>query len=98
MTQLQTPEVSREEDWVQFSCLAYAQLWAARSLAHLLPMPWQRYLPELKRAQNSPAMVQRDFCRIIQEIGTPASSVKPRGNSPGRREGFSVDPRPRRPI
>ena len=98
MTQLQTPEVSTEERWVQFSSLAYAQLWVARSLAHLLPNPWQRYLPALKKAQTSPSLVQRDFPRIIREIGTPAAPVKPRGKSPGRREGFTLDPRPRRPV
>ena len=98
MTQLQTPDVATEENWVQFSILAYAQLWAARWLAQLLPMPWQRYLPTFKQVQNSPSMVQRDFSRIMREIGTAASSAKPRGNSPGRPRGFTLEPRPRRPV
>ena len=98
MTQLQTPDVTTSERWVQLCVLAYAQLWSARWLTHSLPRPWQRYLPAIQQGQNSPSMVQRDFSRIIQHIGTPAASVKPRGKSPGRPKGFTLDPRPRRPI
>ncbi|WP_156820031.1 hypothetical protein [Synechococcus sp. PCC 7336] len=29
MNQLQTPDVQQEENWVQFSWLAYVQLWVA---------------------------------------------------------------------
>ena len=98
MSQMQTPEVTQEESWVQFSWLAYVQLWAARLLANLLPQPWQQYLPANKQQQITPSMVQRDFARIIRQIGTPASEVKPRGKSPGRPFGTALDPRPRRPI
>jgi hypothetical protein len=98
MTQLQTPEVTQEENWVQFSWLAYVQLWMARLLTNRLPRPWQRYLPAYQQHQITPSMVQRDFARITQQIGTPAEAVKPRGNSPGRPVGTTLDPRPRRPI
>lgn len=98
MTQLQTPDVTTEERWVQFSGLASAQLWAARTLVHSLPRPWQQYLPAYRQGLNSPSIVQRDFSRIIRSIGTPAQSVKPRGKSPGRRQGFTLNPRPKRPI
>lgn len=98
MSQLQTPEVTHEENWVQFSWLAYVQLWVARLLANLLPQPWQRYLPAHKQRQITPSMVQRDFARIIRQIGTPAAEVKPRGKSPGRPLGTTLDPRPRRPL
>jgi hypothetical protein len=98
MSQLQTPELTQEESWVQFSWLAYVQLWVARLLANLLPQPWQQYLSANKQRQITPSMVQRDFARIIQQIGTPAAEVKPRGKSPGRPLGTTLDPRPRRPI
>jgi hypothetical protein len=98
MSHLQTPEVTQEENWVQFSWLAYVQLWVARLLANLLPQPWQQYLPANKQRQITPSMVQRDFARIIRQIGTPAAEVKPRGKSPGRPLGTTLDPRPRRPI
>jgi hypothetical protein len=98
MAQLQTPEVRKEENWVQFSWLAYVQLWVVRLLANWLPQPWQRHLPTYKQRQITPSIVQRDFARIIRQIGTPAAEVKPRGKSPGRPLGTKLDPRPRRPI
>jgi hypothetical protein len=98
MTQLQTPGVTQEENWVQFSWLAYVQLWVARLLANLLPQPWQRSLPTYKQGQITPSALQRDFTRIIRQVGTPAAEGKPRGKSPGRPLGTTLDPRPRRPI
>ena len=98
MNQFQTPDVKQEENWVQFSWLAYVQLWVAHLLAHLLPHPWQQYLPSFKQGHITPSVVQRDFTRIIHQIGTPAADVKPRGKSPGRTVGTTLTPRPRRPI
>ncbi len=53
---------------------------------------WPMLCPDLGNANlsvmklrlNSPTLVQRDFARIIQELGTPAQQPKPRGHSPGR--------------
>ncbi|MEM9447011.1 MAG: NF041680 family putative transposase [Cyanobacteria bacterium P01_E01_bin.6] len=98
MNDLQTPDVTQEEAWVQFSWLAYVQLWMARLLAQGLPQPWQRFLPDYTQHHCTPAMVQRDFTRIIRQIGTPAAESKPRGKSPGRTAGTTLSHRPRRPI
>lgn len=98
MAQFQTPQVIQEETWVQFSWLAYVQLWVARLLTQRLPQPWHRFLPTYKQQHITPSMVQRDFSRIIQQIGTPAAEAKPRGKSPGRSAGTTLVPRPRRPI
>ncbi len=98
LDQFQTPDVKQEENWVQFAWLAYVQLWVARWLAHLLPHPWQQYLPSVKQGQITPSTVQRDFTRLIRQIGTPAPEVKPRGKSPGRPVGTTLAPRPRRPT
>ncbi len=89
MTAYQTPEVQHEENWWQLCQLAYVQLWLARSLAEAMPRPWERYLPQFQAESQefAPSMVQRDFGRIIQEIGTPAKAPKPRGKSPGRVKG-----------
>lgn len=46
----------------------------------------------------SPSDVQRDFGRIIRQIGTPARPPKPRGKAPGRRAGERVVLRVRVPI
>ncbi len=71
----------------------------ACSLALRWPNPWERYLPVVKEAhETSPILVQRDFGRIIQEIGTPAAPPKPWNNSPGRVKGTKLPPRSRHPV
>ena len=86
------------ENWMQIVALVYMQLWLARDLAEALPRPWERYLPETKRETASPSTVQRDFGRIIRQIGTPAEAPKPRGKSPGRAKGERQHPRKRHPV
>lgn len=94
----QTPETSRSEKWWQLVHLAYAQLWLARSVAHALPRPWERNLPQMKSPSISPALVQRDFGRIIRQMGTPAQAPQPRGISSGRATGTKLPPRSRSPV
>ncbi len=98
MAAFQTPDVEREENWWWIVQLAYIQLWLARSLAETLPNPWERYLPQSETGEASPSTVQRDFERIIQQIGTPAQPPKRRGNSSGRVKGDKPPPRPRQPV
>jgi hypothetical protein len=83
----QTPDTQHEERWWQLVHLAYLQLWVAREEAGSLPRPWERSLPEMRDPLPSPALVQRDFGRIIRQFGTPAQAPKRRGNSRGRRKG-----------
>lgn len=92
---IQTPEVEREENWVQLVHIAYAQLWMGRSVAMVLPRPWERNLPTMKQRLSSPSLVQRDFARIIRQLGTPAHPPKPRGISSGRPKGMKLPKRPR---
>jgi DDE superfamily endonuclease len=94
----QTPDTQREEAWWQLVHIAYAQLWLARDLVQALPRPWERNLPAIQARQISPALVQRDFGRIIRQIGTPARPPKPRGISAGRRQGTRLPPRPRQKV
>jgi hypothetical protein len=94
----QTPDDGREEKWWQLVHLAYAQLWLARHVARHLPRPWERNLPAMKARLMSPTLVQRDFGRIIREIGTPAKPPKPRFNGHGRRQGMKLPPRPRHKV
>jgi len=98
MAAYQTPDVEHEENWMQIVALAVMQLWLARDLAKAMPRPWERYLPEAKRGTASPSFVQRDFGRIIRQIGTPAKPPKPRGKSPGRAKGERQQPRKRHPV
>ena len=98
LADFQTPEVEREESWWQLVHMAYAQLWMARHLTHLLPRPWERNLPSMKRKLISPTLVQRDFGRIIRQLGTPAQPPKHRGYSAGRRPGFKLSRRKRQKV
>ena len=98
LASFQTPKGEREETWWQLGHVAYAHLWLARHVARNSPRPWERNLPATKNNQMTPSLVQRDFGRIIREIGTPAQPPKRRGNSPGRRKGTKLPPRPRRKV
>jgi len=95
LTAFQTPNTESEEHWWLIVHLAYAMLWMARHLAHHLPRPWERYSDAAKQREISPTLVQRDFARLIRQIGTPAQPPKPRGKSPGRPPGTKLPPRPR---
>ena len=98
LTNFQTPETDREETWWRLVHLAYAQLWMARHVARLLPRPWERNLPAMRERRISPTLVQRDFGRIIRQLGTPAKAPKPRGNSAGRPIGTKLAPRSRHRV
>jgi len=98
LANFQTPEVKREEHWWQLVHIAYAQLWMTRHLVDALHRPWERNLPAMKQRLVSPTLAQRDFSRIIRQLGTPARSPKPRGISPGRRKGMKLPKRPRQKV
>ncbi|MBW2722231.1 MAG: transposase [Deltaproteobacteria bacterium] len=94
----QTAETEREENWWRIVHLAYLMLWMAQPLTQHLPRPWEQHLPEHKRKIIGPAIVQRDFSRLISQFGSPARKLKPRGKSPGRKKGFRLPPRERHPV
>jgi len=98
MNAYQTPDVEHEENWWQIVQGAYLQLWMARALAKGLPKPWERYLPHPNSEVASPSATQRDFGRILRQIGTPAQAPKRRGKSPGRAKGQCQKPRLRYPV
>jgi hypothetical protein len=98
LADFQSPETEREESWWQLAHIAYAQLWMAREVVEVLPRPWERNLATIRCGQITPSLVQRDFGRIIRQIGTPAQPPKPRGISAGRRLGMRLPPRPRQKV
>lgn len=49
-----------------------------KELAVHLPRPWERYLKSTVCQKITPSMVQRNYQRIITQIGTPANSPKQR--------------------
>jgi hypothetical protein len=76
-----TPEVNHEQNWFQLTLLAYVNLWVSRKLATVLPRPWEQYLKKSESVEITPSLVQRDFYRIISDIGTLTKSPKRRGYS-----------------
>ena len=80
MTAYSTPEVHHEENWFQLTLLAYVNLWKARKLATVLPRPTESYLTQTEAVKITPSLVQRDFYRIISQLGTPAHTPKRRGS------------------
>jgi hypothetical protein len=98
LDRFQTSDDEREETWWQLVHIAYAQLWMARHVARSFPRPWERHLPTMQARRMSPTLVQRDFGRVLREIGTPAQPPKRRVNSPGRRKGARSPPRPRHRV
>lgn len=94
LSESETPITNREERWWHIVHIAYAMLWIARHLAQYLPRPWEKYLPAFKIKTISPNLVQRDFERLIQQLGTPAQPPKSRGKSSGRILGTKLPPRP----
>jgi len=98
MAAYQTPEVAHEENWLQIVQVVTVQLWLARELANVQLRKWERYLPKRKDGTTSPSQVQRDFERIIRQVGTPARAPKRRGKSPGRTKGTRPPHRQRHPV
>ncbi len=98
MTAYSTPEIHHEENWFQLTLLSYVNLWKARKLATVLPRPWESYLTTTEALKITPSLVQRDFYRIISQLGTPAHTPKRRGYSPGRIKGEKKVPRTRHQV
>lgn len=94
----QTCETHHEESWHWIGLLAYNMLYHARSLAQSFRYPWEKKKIRVLSSIERPSQVQRDYRRIIREIGTPAPIPKPRGKSPGRQLGQKSGERPDRPL
>lgn len=93
----QTPDTRHEENLVWVTMLSFAMLYQARQLAVEIRYPWEKHKITSDRVAPA-AQVQRDYDRIIREIGTPARIPKPRGKSVGRQKGTIVPRRTAWPI
>ncbi len=99
MNAYQTPDTEHEELWWKFCLLAYTQLYFSKTLAPMLPEPWERYLPEYKSAGSgvnkiaTPSQSQRGFNKVLNQIGTPAMPCVARGNPCGRIAGDIIQKR-----
>ena len=94
----QTCETRHEENWHWIGLLAYNMLYYTRPLAKSTRYPWEKKKIQVLSSIERPSQVQRDYSRIISEIGTPAPFPKPRGKSPGRQLGCKIGERPDRQV
>jgi hypothetical protein len=83
----QTSETLHEENWQWIALLAYNMLYRVRGIAQSIRYPWEKKRISVINTVQRPTQVQRDYERIIREIGTPAPIPKPRGNPVGRKKG-----------
>jgi hypothetical protein len=105
MTSYQTPDTTHEENWVQFSMIAYHQLYHARQLAKNLPKPWEKKADKLEQVEGTkgdhilpPSRVQRDMANVLKQLPKITAEVKPRGIPSGRGVGETLTPRESSPV
>jgi DDE superfamily endonuclease len=88
---LSTPVQS--ERWSNLMPLMTWQLWIAKDLVKDNHLPWQ------SPSQNlTPGRVAQSILPLLIEMGTPATSPKPRGKSPGWKTGQKRNKRKTYPI
>ena len=104
MDDFQTPELVHEENWWQIVQLAYVQLYLSRDLCELIPNPWERYLPKFKQAPTQasdrigPSCTQKNFAKVLEQIGTPAADVRKVKPGKGREQGETQVKRSDKPV
>lgn len=64
--------------WSDLMPMIAWELWLARDIVADNPLPWQKSMDKL-----TPGRVAQVMGIILEGIGTPARSPKPRGKSPG---------------
>jgi hypothetical protein len=81
--------------WTWLVLASYAQLRLAREGACDQRLPWERPRPQ---PRLSPYRVRRGFPRLLCALGSPATTPKPAGCSPGRPKGRASGPATRYPA
>ena len=88
-----TPE--QADRWTWLVLAGYTQLRLARAIAGDQRLPWERPRPQ---PRLSPLRVRRGFPRLLCALGSPASTPKLAGRSPGRPRGRCSGPAVRHPA
>jgi hypothetical protein len=81
--------------WTWLVLAGYTQLRLARTVAGDQRLPWERPRPQ---PRLSPYRVRRGFPRLLCTLGSPATTPKPSGRSPGRPKGRYCGPARRYPA
>jgi hypothetical protein len=91
LPKLSTPKQC--ERWSDLMPMITWELWLARDIVSDNPLPWQKSIDKL-----TPGRVAQAMKIVLEAIGTPARSPKPRGKSPGWKPGQPRQRRIRYPI
>ena len=86
---------AQADRWTWLVLAGYTQLRLARQVAGDQRLPWERPRPQ---PRLSPYRVRRGFPRLLCTLGSPATTPKPSGRSPGRPKGRRSEPAPRYPA
>ena len=86
---------AQADRWTWLVLAGYTQLRLARAIAGDQRLPWERPRPQ---PRLSPLRVRRGFPRLLCALGSPASTPKPFGRSPGRPRGRCSGPAVRHPA
>jgi hypothetical protein len=81
------------ERWSDLMPMISWELWLAHDIVADNPLPWQKSLDKL-----TPGRVAQAMGLVLEAIGTPADSPKPRGKSPGWKVGQPRQRRIRYPV
>ena len=83
----------QSDRWSDLMPLMTWQLWLAKDLVEEHHLPWQSRITNL-----TPGRVAQSLFSLLAVIGTPATSPKPRGKSPGWKPGEKRSKRKTYPI
>ena len=83
----------QSERWSDLTALMTWQLWLAKDLVEEHHLPWQS-----RRKNLTPGRVAQSLFSLLAVIGTPATSPKTRGKSPGWKQGEKRSKRKTYPI
>ena len=72
LARAQTPDTRHEENLTWLSILSLSLLYHVRHLANEVRYPWERRRVVVLSKSKPASQVQRDYARIIREMGTPA--------------------------
>jgi hypothetical protein len=86
---------TQADRWTWLVLAGYAQLRLARAVAVDARLPWERPRPQ---PRLSPYRVRRGFPRLLCMLGSPTTTPKPSGCSPGRSKGRCSGPAARYPA
>jgi hypothetical protein len=85
MPRVKTPE--QGQVWSDLIVVVSWDLWLGRAVIADQPRPWEKSVRQPE--ELTPGRVLRAMGGVLAAIGTPAAPPKPRGKSPGRRQGQS---------